>query len=231
MVSETPVVRMFLNGHDLKAVITILDDSRKDIILEFRIGAHLFCILGHPYMTFIDQQRRSCRYEFFLLPHIAARMPYLCGKYFCLVVLDDPLCPGGDPLSFPSVPVHMHLIQLAMADGILRKMKFPVSGSLKTGAAISIRLLPSIEIAHQADARCMRSPLTEHPAVSRLMESIIVITVSKVAERHPAVLRQLVQFPYRMIVSSTDRAGIRFQIWIILYNSHFRFLRFIYHDD
>ena len=46
---------MLLDGHHLNAIIAVLNHTRQHIVLEFGVGAHLFGILTHTHMAFIDQ--------------------------------------------------------------------------------------------------------------------------------------------------------------------------------
>ena len=54
MIAERTIVGMLLYGHNLNAIIAIFDYSGQHIILELRIGAHLFCILTHSDVAFIN---------------------------------------------------------------------------------------------------------------------------------------------------------------------------------
>src|SRR5574344_1011146 len=45
MVTKTSIIRMFLNRHYLNAIVSVLDDSRKNILLKLPIGAYFLCIL------------------------------------------------------------------------------------------------------------------------------------------------------------------------------------------
>ena len=79
MIAERTIVGMLLYGHNLNAIIAIFDYSGQHIIFELRIGAHLFCILTHSDVAFINQQRRSLRFEIILLPLVSfLGTPYLC---------------------------------------------------------------------------------------------------------------------------------------------------------
>ena len=57
VVAEGAVVRVLLYGHNLNAVVACLDHARQHIVLEFRVGSHLFGILSHADVALINQQR------------------------------------------------------------------------------------------------------------------------------------------------------------------------------
>ena len=106
---------MLLDSHNLYGVISILYDAWQYIILELSISSHLLGILCHSDVAFIDEQWAGIGLKPFTMPLVRLfRVPHLRGEYFCLVVLDHTLTPCGDSLPFPTVPMNVHLIQIAM---------------------------------------------------------------------------------------------------------------------
>ena len=57
MIAKRTIIGVFLNSHDLNAVIAISYDTWQHIFLKLTIGAHTFGVLRHTDMAFIYQQR------------------------------------------------------------------------------------------------------------------------------------------------------------------------------
>ena len=115
MVTERTIIGVFLDSHHLDAVITILDNTWQNIVLKLCIGTHLLGILSHTYMALIDEQRILLRLEVLLFPLIGfLRVPNLSREYLCLIILYYALTPSRDTLSFPTVPLYLHLVQLTV---------------------------------------------------------------------------------------------------------------------
>ena len=111
MIAKAAVIRMFLNGHNLDAVIAVRLYPRQDFFRKLLIGAYLFGILRHTYMTFIDKQRRGVRLKLGIVPGVLlARVPNLSGENLGVFVLYHTGCPGGNAFPFTAAPVHLHLV-------------------------------------------------------------------------------------------------------------------------
>jgi len=122
MISKTAIIRMLLDSHHLHAVITILHDAWKHMILKLGIGTHFLCILRHAYMAFIDEQRILGWTERLHLPLVSLfRCPHLCREDLCPIVLHDTCSPCRDALALSPIPFHMHLKQISMLHGTDRK--------------------------------------------------------------------------------------------------------------
>ena len=115
MVAEGAIVRMFLYGHDLYAVVAVGYDARQHVLPELVVGTNLLRILSHAYMALVDEKRRFLWPEGLLLPHILlCRVPHLCREDLCLLVLHDTSCPCRYALSKAAIPVDMHLVEVAV---------------------------------------------------------------------------------------------------------------------
>ena len=55
MVSEATIIGMFLDSHNLYAVVAFLGDTWKNLFLKFLIATDLFLLLRHTDMAFIYQ--------------------------------------------------------------------------------------------------------------------------------------------------------------------------------
>ena len=119
MVAERAIIGMLLDGHDLDAVVSVFDDTWEHIVLELCVGAYLLSVLSHTDVALVDEQRIDIGLEFFLLPYVRLlRVPHLCGEDFGVLVLHHASGPCGDTLPLASVPVHMHLIEVAVLDSL-----------------------------------------------------------------------------------------------------------------
>ena len=55
MVSEATIIGMFLDSHNLYAVVAFFGDTWKNLFLKFLIATDLFLLLRHTDMAFIYQ--------------------------------------------------------------------------------------------------------------------------------------------------------------------------------
>ena len=228
MVTKRAVVRMLLYGHHLNAVITILDDAWQHIVLELRIGAYLLGILTHSHMALIDEQRRLVGLELLLAENIRfLRVPYLGRENLRVIVLNHTTAPSRDTLTFATIPLHLHLIQVAMLDSLLAELQLPVASSGDTLALIFVVFLPVVEITNKIDFRRIGSPLAEHPSLRQFVKTEIEMSRCKLRERLLTILRQLTDFPEGMVMTSSDGSFIRLKPGIILYQSDM--LRLFFH--
>ena len=165
MISETAIVRMFLDSHDLYAVVSVFGNTGKDFFLEFPVTAHFLFLLCHTDVAFIYQQRVSSRFErpFFHFIRFF-RCPYLCAEYFGLLILYDTGGPCGDTFATSAFPVYHQFIQVSMFYGIGRKFDFPITVCL-TFQTVFLFFLPAIESSYQEDLGRIGCPFTKNPPV------------------------------------------------------------------
>ena len=205
MITERAIIRMFLDSHDLDTVVSILNNARQHIVLEFGIGAHLFGILSHSYMALINEQRILLRLEVLLLELIFLFwIPHLGREYLRIVVLNYTTAPSWNTFSLTTVPVDLHLIELTVLQGFLGKFQFPVVRTSYTFTAVFLILLPIVKIANQIDVGRIRCPLTEHPSLCQFVESEIKMTRCEIRQFLLAIVGQLIQLPQGMIVTSAN---------------------------
>ena len=127
MITERTIIWMFLDSHDLDAVVTVLDDARQYILLELSIGSNLLCILAHTDMALINQERSGLSLESLLLPLVRLWIPNLRRENLGLLILYYALSPCRDSLAFATFPVHLHLIEVTVLQCLLRKLQLPVA--------------------------------------------------------------------------------------------------------
>jgi hypothetical protein len=78
MISKRAIIRMLLDGHQLKAIVAIGYNPRKHIQAKLIICAHLFGVLTHADMAFVDEKRVLVGAKTFFLELIGlGRVPYL----------------------------------------------------------------------------------------------------------------------------------------------------------
>ena len=221
VVTERAVVRMFLDSHNLDAVIAVGDDTRKYVVLELCICAHLLCIFAHSYVALVDEQRTLVRLESLFLPNVRLLgCPYLSRENLCVLVLNDTTNPRRDALALATVPLYVHLEEVAVLHCLLRQFQLPVSCSFDTLGTICLILLPVVEVAYKIDVCSVRCPLTEYPSSARsLVKSVILMTVSKVRQRDFTVMCQLVNLPNGVLVTSTNSIFKRLQPTVVLHKT------------
>ena len=204
---------MLLDGHHLDAVVSVLDDTRKHVLGKLLVGAHLLGILSHTHMALIDEERVLARLEGLLLEYVGfLGIPYLSREYLGGIILHNTAAPCGDSLSLTTVPLYLHLIEVAVLHGLGGEFQFPVASALDTLELILLVLLPVVEITDKIYFSGIGSPLAEHPSSTCcLVQSEIEMTGGKVGELDFSLLCQLFQFPLSMVVTSTDSAFERFE--------------------
>ncbi len=222
VIAERAIIRVFLNGHYLNAVVAIFDYARQNVLAELVVCAHFLGVFAHSDVALVYEQRVLVWLERLLLPLILLlRSPHLSRENLGLFVLHHSVGPCGDALALAAVPFHMHLEQVSVLHCFLREFQFPVACSLDALCLVFLVFLPVVEIANKINLRGIRRPLAEHPSASRrAMESIVNMTVSEVAQRLLAVLCQLVNLPCCMVMASTDSILERLQIAVVLHETY-----------
>ena len=211
MITETAVVGMFLNRHDLDAVVSGFDDAGQDVILEFSIRSDFFGVLRHADVTFVNEQRACVDFKTVVVPNV--RMfgcPNLRRENFRLFVLNDTLRPSGNSFAFAVIPTNIHFVKVAVFELIGGKLEFPVA-VFEFLATISLVFLPTVEVADQIDVRCVRSPFAENPTVGGFMKPEVEVTVGEIGQSLFAVLSELGDFPKRVVVTAADGLLVRFE--------------------
>ena len=172
---------MLLDSHHLNGVVAVLFYTRQHILGEFLVGADFLGILSHSHVALVNQQRRLVGLESLFLPLVGfLGVPHLRRENLRLVVLHYATAPSGNTLAFSPIPLHLHLVKLAVLQGFFAEFQLPVVGTGNTLATVLFGLLPVIEVANQIDVGSVGRPLTEHPALGQLVETEIQVTGSKV---------------------------------------------------
>ena len=216
VIAKAPIIGMLLDGHDLKTIVSILDDAWQNVFAEFVVRTHLFCILSHAYVAFVYQEWVTLRSEVLFLKLIRlCGVPHLGAEYLCLIILHNALAPCRYSFAFASVPVNFHFVQVEMLHGFGRKLDFPIATVGNPFQLILLVFFPSVEVAYQINGGCIRGPLAENPFPPFLVQAEIEIPVRKVGE--PALaFRQFVDLVQRMPVPPFDGVCIRFEPGITL---------------
>ena len=176
MVSEATIIGMFLDSHNLYAVVAFLGDTWKNLFLKFLIATDLFLLLRHTDMAFIYQQRICRRLENPLLHFIGfLRNPNLGTEYFSLFVLYDTCSPCRNALTATAVPMYHQLVQVTVFHSISRKLDFPIAVCLAF-QAVFLFFLPTVKSSDYKDLGCVRRPFAENPAVVSTMQTEIEVS-------------------------------------------------------
>ena len=217
MIPETAIVGMFLNSHNLNAIIAVFCDTGKHVLTELVVCSHLFRILCHTDVALINHQWRHIRRKTLFLELIRfLRIPYLRTENLGLFILHYTSSPCWNTFAASTFPIHFQLVQVAMLHGLFRQIDFPVARLADPFQAESLFLLPSVEITHQIDFGGIRSPFPESPSFVGAMQSEIKMACRKV--RQCFLSYQFFFFLYCMLVTAINSIGIRFQPRIILYD-------------
>ena len=111
MVTEATVVGMFLNCHDLNAIVSGFSYARKSFFTELIVSSYLIFLLRHTDMTFVDKQRIRIRFKCTLLYFIwLFRCPDLRTENLGLFVLYYPCCPGRNTFSTTAFPMYNEFV-------------------------------------------------------------------------------------------------------------------------
>ena len=235
MIAERTIIWVLLNSHYLNTVVTILDYTRQDILAELVICAHLLGIFAHSDVALIYEQRVLVWLERLLFPLILLLWsPNLSRENLCLLVLHHSISPCRYALALSTVPLNVHLEQVAVLHCFLREFQFPVACTLNALCLVFLVFLPVVEITNKIYLSCIRCPLAEYPSSACVaMKTIINIAVCKVVKSLLAVLRQLVYLPCSMVVTSTNSVFERFQIAVVLHETYMLrlFCFFLSHID
>ncbi len=173
MVSETTIVWMFLNSHNLYAVISLFGDTGKNLFLKLLVAAHLLFLLSHTDMALIYQQRIRRRLERPLFHFIRfLRSPDLGTEYFRLLSLNDTCSPCRDTFAATAIPMYHQFVQITVFYGIGRKFDFPIAVCFAF-QAVFLFFLPIIKSSDYKYLGCIGRPFAENPAVVSSMQTEI----------------------------------------------------------
>ena len=221
MIAKRAIVRMLLNGHYLNAVISIFNNTRKNILFKLLVGAHLLGILSHSNVTLVDEQRIGVWAESFLLPHILLlRSPHLSRENSSVLILHHPVGPCRNALTFSPIPFHVHLVMVAMPYCLCRHLQFPVACAFNSLATKSFCFLPVVEVANKINISGIRRPLSEHPSSAVFVQTIVIITTGKIGKLFLAISSKLREFPQYMVMTPLYSILVGSKIPIILYNTN-----------
>ena len=224
VIAEAAVIGVLLNGHNLDAVVTLFDDARQHVFAKFVVSAHLFSILRHTDMAFVNQQRGGVGLERLFLKHIFLfGCPYLCAENLCVVVLHHAAAPCGNALAFAAFPVHFEFIEVLVFEGFCGELEFPVAGVFEALESIFLVFLPAVEIAYEINGRGIGRPFADYPTLFRLVQTEIQMTVGKFRERFLAGC-EFVEFVEHMVVAALDCAFKGFEPRVVFHD--FEALRF-----
>ena len=111
MVTETTVVGMFLNCHDLNAIVSGFSYARKSFFTELVVSSYFIFLLRHTNMAFVDKQRIRIRFKCTLLYFIwLFRCPDLRTENLGLLILYHPCYPGRNTFSTTAFPMYNEFV-------------------------------------------------------------------------------------------------------------------------
>ena len=180
MITETPIVWMFLNSHNLNAIVSFLCDTRKYLFTKFIIASNFLFLLCHADMAFVNQQRISGRLKCLLPKFIGVlRSPHLRTEYLCLFILNHPCSPSWNTFTLTTIPIYIQFVQVSMMNSIFRKIDFPNS-ILQFLQLVSSFFFPIIECTYHINMCSIRCPFTKSPSFGSTMQSEVKISRCKV---------------------------------------------------
>ena len=121
MVTETSIVGMLLNSHDLDTVVTICGNAWQHLFTEFGVCAHFLFLRGHADVAFINKQWVDVRTENTLVLETVwlFRIPDLCTEDFCCLVLHHAACPSRDSFTFTTFPMDFQFVKVSVFESFL----------------------------------------------------------------------------------------------------------------
>src|SRR5574344_2024154 len=122
-----------------------------------------------------------------MAPPVALWLLHLCGKEFCLRILN---CSGGIGrktlcgayCAVSISPLHYPFVKVAGLQGLFRHKQFPIASSkgLHTPRLLSS---PAVEIASNINCLCIGRPLSKGPHSILQMQSVVEVIVKRALER------------------------------------------------
>ena len=218
VVTETAVVGMLLQGHNLETVVTFLSNTREDQFAKLVVRAHLLGILRHTDMAFINKEWIALGSEGFFLEDVGRLgIPYLRREYFGLLILNHAGTPSGNALTAAALPIDLHFVELSVTESVRREFEFPIIGARNPLQLVLLLFLPLVEVANKINGSGIGCPFAEYPSARGLVETEIGVTLRKIAERGFAT-REFFQLTNDMVVPSLDSVIEGFEPRIILDN-------------
>jgi len=164
MITQRPVVGMFLDGHELQGIVPRIDHPGQDLLPKFFIGSDFFLRLRHADVGFIDPGGFRRAAEKGLPPNVGMfRLPDLCGEQFGGRVLDDAPSIGWNSLPVSSRPAHQKFVKLTGPQFFLRETHFPVSVFSHFLQGKIPFFLPVGKITDQGNGGGIRRPFAKYP--------------------------------------------------------------------
>ena len=106
MIAERAIIGMLLNGHNLYAVVAVVDDARQNVLLELGVGAHLLGILSHANVALVDEEWVGLGFESLLFPLIGCSGFHTCAENILVwSSCTTRLRPCRNTLAFATIPV------------------------------------------------------------------------------------------------------------------------------
>ena len=115
VVTETTVIGVFLNRHNLEAVVTFLDDTGKHIEAELFVSSYTLSILSHTDMAFVNKERIALGFELRLLPLVFFLWrPNLSRENLGFFVLHYATHPRRNTFAATAFPIYFEFVEVAM---------------------------------------------------------------------------------------------------------------------
>ena len=107
LIAERSVVRMLLESHDLKRIISQFGNLREHICSELLKSTHLLLLCSHTDMALVDKWMLTLA-RLRILPFIfLERIPDLCTECLCMRVLDRSCHISRDSFRTTAFPLYI----------------------------------------------------------------------------------------------------------------------------
>ncbi len=221
LIAEGGVIRVLHHAHELDGVITGVQDALEGDVGKFPIGADTGLFLGHAHVGFVNIQRGGLAATIAAVGPAEGALgrPHPAAEFVGDRVLNYAVGVEGDAVEGFALAGDLHLIALAMADGVdALDVNFPhaifQAGEGMTGA------IPAVEIPDEVHLIRAGSPFPVKPALGGAGQAEIDVTVGKVVK----LLARIQQRPpsiQQTAHAQFDIRGIGFQVRIYAENSIF----------
>ena len=173
---------MLGNGHKLHGVVARLLYAGQDEGTELIVSTHLCLLLRHTDMCLIYKQiLRRCPLKRGVLPLVALLgIPELCRIVLCLIVLHHARSVGGNAVVPTILAVDMEFVERFVRQQMTIHSLRQEDAPHAIGALVQaqLRALPRVEVAKDKYIVRLGQPLTEPPAVQRIIPLPAKITIA-----------------------------------------------------
>ena len=202
---------MFLDGHNLYAVVTTGNHTRQHLLAEFVIGRHTLLLARHAHVTFVDEQWGGIGLELLHLELIGCRLPHLSTEEIGGLILYHTTDVCRDALARATVPIDLQLVVILVLDSIGRKLHLPVTMTIETSELVLLLLLPPGKVTYEIYLCSVGGPLTEGPTLLCPVQAIVFVAFGHILQLLRAIGSQFILTTYIVVIAALNRRFIRFQ--------------------